>query len=96
MNNPMGNTVSERGASRDNAQWFTKTICSGVKAACDAYTLLLKVPHSSPYRITVQPTLCELRDFIALATDRTPEDVQTRFENALAKAKTSAVGDRTT
>lgn len=56
---------------------------NGLQAAEGAYIALLL---SGVYRLTVQAELCQLRDFIAKATNRCEGDVQNEYE-ALAEGK---------
>lgn len=49
----------------------------------DAYIALLRIPHDNAARaVHCQKAMCVLRDIIAWAEQRTPEDVQECYEQA--------------
>ncbi len=56
----------------------------GLQQIRDAYLLLLQMPVNGA-RIRNQETYCALRDFIAAAERREPEQVQTEYETRAAR-----------
>ncbi len=51
---------------------------NGLIAGIDAYVALLRTPIG--FRLTIQSELCQLRDFIAKATQCDSEDIQNKYE----------------
>lgn len=51
---------------------------SALRIAMDAYAALLRIP-ASPDRMQAQHIMAELRDFIALKSGESSEDVQEKF-----------------
>lgn len=52
----------------------------GLEVAKNAYLALLKMAPDNPFRIVNQPLYAAMRDYIAAATDRTPEQIQKEYE----------------
>jgi len=77
------------GLSVDEAQKLGSLLSAApilLVAAMDAYSLLADVRHEWSGRSTSagQRLLCDLRDAIAKATDRDPQDVQDHFSKGEA------------
>src|SRR5574340_1494433 len=68
----------EREETKANARLIAAAP-DGLKAVEMAYLHILRTPHDR-LRVEGQSTLCALRDFIAVATGRTDEEVQNEFE----------------